>query len=469
MYFHPIFKPYSMSKTAKINATKELGTGRVSALLLQYAIPSIVAMLAAVLYNLADRIFIGHGVGALAISALALTLPLLNIAAAVGSLVGIGAASMISIKLGQNDKDSARRLLGNAVMLNVILGGALTIVCLIFLDPILYLFGASGDTIGYAREYMRILLYGNVFTHLYMGLNSILRATGFPEKSMIIMIFSVVVNVALDAAFIFWFKWGIGGAAWATVIAQFLAAGLQFVHFTNRKYEIGFTRGIFRLRRKIISGIVSIGMAPCLVNLCGSVVVILINQQLKRHGGDLYIGAYGIVNSMAMIFVMIVFGLNQAMQPIVGYNFGAKKYGRVNQALKLVILSATVVTTLGFVVGVGFPRQAAMMFTTDPQLIELAAHAMWIVFLMFPVVGFQIVTSNFFQSIGIARKAIFLSLTRQLIFLVPLLAILPGLTGTDGVWTSIPIADACAITITAIVLVRQMRRFKEEPQTIEQP
>ncbi len=458
-----------MSKTAKINATKELGTGKVSALLLQYAIPSIIAMLASVLYNLADSIFIGRVVGPLAISALALTLPLLNVAAAVGTLVGIGAASMISIKLGQNDKDSARRLLGNAVMLNVILGVGLTVVCLVLLDPILYLFGASGDTIGYAREYMRILLYGNVFAHLYMGLNSIMRATGFPQKSMAIMLFSVVVNIGLDAVFILWFDWGIAGAAWATVIAQFLAAGIQFVHFTNKKYEIGFTKGVFRLRSKIIAGIVSIGMAPCLVNLCASVVVILINQQLKSHGGDLYIGAYGIVNRVAIVFVWVVFGLNQAMQPIVGYNFGAKKYDRVTCALRLVILSATVVTTLGFVVGVCFPRRAAMLFTTDPQLIELAAHAMWIVCLMFPVVGFQIVTANFFQSIGMAPKAVFLSLTRQLIFLVPLLAVLPGVMGSDGVWVSLPIADACAIILTAIVLVRQMRKFKEELQPIDQP
>ena len=461
-------------QTAKINATKELGTAPVSKLLLQYAIPSIIAMTASVLYNLADRIFIGQGVGAMAISALALTLPLLNIAAAFGSLVGIGAASMISIKLGQNDKDSARRFLGNAVMLNVVLGLSLSIVCLIFLDPILYLFGASVDTIGYAREYMRILLYGNVFTHLYMGLNNVLRATGFPRKSMAIMIFSVIVNVVLDAIFIFWFGWGIAGAAWATVIAQFLAAGLQFMHFTNKKYDISFAKGIFRLRKKIISGIISIGMAPFLVNLCSSVVVILINQQLKSYGGDLYIGAYGIVNSITMIFIMIVFGFNQAMQPIAGYNFGAKKYGRVREVLRMTIICGTVVTTLGFIVGVFFPTQAAQIFVDAddalaPQLIAVASHALRIVCIIFPIVGFQVVTSNFFQSIGMAKKAIFLSLTRQLIFLVPLLAILPGVMGSDGVWASIPIADGMATIVTAAVLIRHFRKFRQEPQTIEQP
>ena len=462
------------SATAKISATRELGTGKVSKLLLQYAIPSIIAMTASVLYNLADRIFIGQGVGSMALSALALTLPLLNIAAAFGSLVGIGAASMISIKLGQGDKDTARTLLGNAVMLNVILGLGLSVVCLVFLDPILYMFGASEGTIGYAREYMRILLYGNVFTHLYMGLNNILRATGFPNKTMAIMIFSVVLNVGLDALFIFGLDWGIAGAAWATVIAQFFAAGLQFLHFTNKKYDIGFRKGIFRLRKKIISGIVSIGLAPFLVNLCSSVVVILINQQLKYHGGDLYIGAYGIVNSITMIFIMIVFGLNQAMQPIVGYNFGAKKYGRVKEALRLTIIAGTVVTTLGFVVGVFLPSQAAQMFVDKndalaPELIAVASHALRIVCIMFPIVGFQVVTSNFFQSIGMAKKAIFLSLTRQLIFLVPLLAVLPGIMGSDGVWASIPIADSAATILTAVVLIRLLRKFREEPQTVEQP
>lgn len=445
--------------TSKINATQELGTGKISKLLLEYAIPSIIAMTASVLYNIADRVFIGQVVGSMALSALALTLPLMNIAAAFGAMVGIGASSLISIKLGQNEKDTARNLLGNAVMLNLIMGVGLTVICLIWIDPILYLFGASDDTIGYAREYMRILLYGNVFTHLYMGLNNILRATGFPNKTMKIIFFTVIMNVGLDALFILVFHWGIAGAAWATVIAQFLAAGLQMLHFTNPKYEIGFRKGIFKLKKRIVGGIISIGMAPFLVNLCSSLVVILINHQLKAHGGDLFIGAYGIINSVTMVFVMIVFGLNQAMQPIVGYNYGARKYDRVEKTLKLVIIAATVVTTLGFVVGVIFPSLSSRAFTDDSQLIDIAAHGLRIVCLMFPIIGFQIVTSNFFQSIGMAKKAIFLSLTRQLLFLVPLLLILPNYMGSDGVWISMPIADTVATVLTAILLINQFRKF----------
>lgn len=446
-----------MSDTA---ATHLLGTQKISKLLLQYAIPSIIGMTASVLYNLADSIFIGHGVGPLAITALALTLPLMNIAAAFGAMIGIGASSLISIKLGQKDKASAQTLLGNAVMLNVILGLALGIACLIFLDPILYMFGASEDTIGYAREYTRILMAGNVFTHLYMGLNNILRAVGHPRKSMSVMLFSVAVNCVLDAIFIFWFDWGIAGAAWATVIAQFLAAILQFVHFTDKRNEIRFRKGVFRLRTKAVSGIMSIGLAPFFMNLCASLVVILINHALKNNGGDLYIGAYGVVNRLTMIFVMITFGLNQAMQPIVGYNYGAQKLDRVRETLWMVIRAATVVTTLGFVLGVFFPQAAARMFTSDQTLIDVSSRALRIVCLAFPIVGFQIVTSNFFQSIGLAWKAIFLSLTRQLLFLVPLLIILPNYLGSDGVWVSMPIADTAATILTAVMLAGQIRQFR---------
>lgn len=440
-------------------ATAELGTEKISKLLLKYAIPSIIAMTASVIYNLVDSIFIGHAVGPLAISALALTLPLMNIAAAFGAMIGIGASSLISIKLGQKDMDIARSILGNALVMNVIMGLSLSAVCLTFLDPILYTFGASEHTIGYAREFMTILLIGNVFTHLYMGLSNLLRATGFPRKSMAIMILSVFINAILAAIFIFVFEWGVAGAAWATVIAQFTAAILQFIHFANKKNEVSFSAGIFVLKKRIIAGILSIGLAPFFINLCASLVVILINQALKSTGGDLYIGAYGIVNRVVMVFGMVVFGLNQGMQPIVGFNYGARKYKRVKQALRLVILAATCVTTAGFLVGQFLPRQAAMMFTTDPTLLMAAERALRIVTSVFPIVGFQIVTASFFQSIDKAPKAIFLSLTRQLVFLIPLLLILPGIHGSDGVWMSMPIADTVSTILAAVLLTHQFKRF----------
>lgn len=443
-------------------AIAELGTEKISKLLLKYAIPSIIAMTASVLYNLIDSIFIGHAVGPLAISAVALTLPLMNIAAAFGAMIGIGASSLISIKLGQKDMKSARSILGNAIVMNVILGISLSIICLTFLDPILYMFGASDQTIGYAREFMRIFLLGNVFTHLYMGLSNLLRATGFPRKSMAIMILSVFINCILAAVFIFVFRWGIAGAAWATVIAQFTAAILQFIHFMDKKHEVSFSRGIFVLKKRIISGILSIGLAPFFINICTSLVVIIINNALKNNGGDLYIGAYGIVNRVVLVFGFIVFGLNQGMQPIVGFNYGARKYTRVKQALWLVILAATCVTTVGFLVGQLLPHQVAMMFTTDPTLLATAERALRIVTFVFPIVGFQIVTASFFQSIDKAPKAIFLSLTRQLVFLVPLLLILPGIYGSDGVWMSMPIADTVSTILAVILLAYQFRKFNAQ-------
>lgn len=437
-----------------------LGTEKISTLLLRYAIPAIIAMTASSLYNLVDSIFIGHGVGAMALSGLGITMPLMNLGAAFGSLVGIGASTQLSIKMGQNDRQSALLILGNVIILNTIIGLAYTAVCLPFLDQILYFFGASDNTIGYARSYMLIILAGNVITHVYLGLNDMLRASGYPGRAMAIMLTAVILNCILNAIFIFGFEWGIAGAAWATIIAQVVAMGLELRHFLNKKSFIHFTRGTIRLKRAIVKGILSIGMAPFLMYVCSSVIVILINKTLMSHGGDLYIGGYSIVNRIAMLFVMIVMGLNQGMQPIVGYNFGARKFDRVTKTLKYVVGCAVSVTTFGFIICQLFPQYITMLFTDDADLIAISSHGLRIVLIMFPFVGFQMVTSNFFQSIGMAPKAIFLSLTRQLIFLVPFLLIMPNFFGPDGVWMSMPMADSAATTLAAILLWKQFRKFR---------
>lgn len=437
-----------------------LGTEKISTLLLRYAIPAIIAMTASSLYNLVDSIFIGHGVGAMALSGLGITMPLMNLGAAFGSLVGIGASTQLSIKMGQNDRQSALLILGNVIILNTIIGLAYTAVCLPLLDQILYFFGASANTIGYARSYMLIILAGNVITHVYLGLNDMLRASGYPGRAMAIMLTAVILNCILNGIFIFGFGWGIAGAAWATVIAQVVAMGLELKHFLNKKSFIHFTRHTIRLKRTIVKGILSIGMAPFLMYVCSSVIVILINKSLMQHGGDLYIGGYSIVNRIAMLFVMIVMGLNQGMQPIVGYNFGARKFDRVTKTLKYVVGCAVSVTTFGFIVCELFPRYITMLFTDDPDLLAISSHGLRVVLAMFPFVGFQMVTSNFFQSIGMAPKAIFLSLTRQLLFLVPFLLILPDFFGPDGVWMSMPMADAAATTLAAILLWKQFRKFR---------
>ena len=445
---------------AKAGTATELGTERIGKLLMQYAIPAIIAMTASSLYNMVDSIFIGHGVGPLAISGLAITFPLMNLAAAFGSLVGVGASTLVSVRLGQKDYDTAQHILGNVITLNLIIGIGFTILTLLFLDPILYFFGASADTISYARDYMYIILLGNVVTHMYLGLNALLRASGHPQKAMYATIATVVINTILDPLFIYGFDWGIRGAAIATIIAQVISLLWQFKIFSNKDELLHFHRGIFCLRRKIVMDSLAIGMSPFLMNLAACFIVIVINQGLKRYGGDLSIGAFGIVNRLVFIFVMIVMGLNQGMQPIAGYNFGAQQYARVSRVLKLTIIFATVVTTSGFLMGMLIPDLVVSIFTSDEELIAISARGLRIVVMFFPIIGFQMVTSNFFQSIGMASKAIFLSLTRQMLFLLPALIILPRFFGAAGVWYSMPVSDLLASLVAMVMLVSQFRKFK---------
>ncbi len=439
-----------------------LGTEPVGKLLRQYAIPAIIAMTASSLYNMVDRIFIGQGVSALAISGLAVTFPLMNLAAAFGSLVGVGASTLISVKLGQRDYKTAQQVLGNVLVLNTIIGVVFMVFALLFLNPILFFFGASEQTIGYARDYMIIILLGNPITHIYLGLNSVLRSAGHPQKAMYATIMTVVLNSILDPLFIFGFKWGIQGAAIATILSQLVALMWQFKLFSNKDELLHFHRGIFHLKRRIVFDSLAIGMAPFMMNLAACFIVILINNGLKNHGGDLAIGAYGIVNSVAFLFVMIVMGLNQGMQPIAGYNYGALQMNRVLEVLRKTIFYATLITTVGFLAGELIPRLIVRIFTPDETLMDLAVYGMRITVMFFPFVGFQMVVSNFFQSIGMAKKAIFLSLTRQVIFLIPFLLILPHFFGITGVWASLPAADFVAFVVSAIMLVIQIKKFKAQ-------
>ena len=441
-----------------------LGTENIGKLLMQYAVPAIIAMTASSLYNMVDSIFIGHGVGTMAISGLALTFPLMNLAAAFGSLVGAGAATLISVKLGQKDYDTAQRVLGNVFVLNILLGVAFTVIVMAFLDPILYFFGGSDETVGYARDYMYIILLGNTITHLYLGLNAVLRSSGHPQKAMYATIATVIINTILDPVFIYGFGWGIRGAAIATIVAQIISLMWQLWIFSSKEELLHFHRGIFRLKRKIVFDSLAIGMSPFLMNMAACFIVILINQGLKKYGGDLAIGAFGIVNRLVFIIVMIVMGLNQGMQPIAGYNFGAKQYERVTKTLKLTIIYATGVTTFGFIIGMLFSDTVVGIFTSDAELIELSAKGLRIVVMFFPIIGFQMVTANFFQSIGMASKAIFLSLTRQMVVLLPCLLILPRFFGAAGVWYSMPISDLLASLIAGTMLVWQFRKFRVQAQ-----
>ena len=448
--------------TSQKGTATELGTERIGKLLMQYAIPAIIAMTASSLYNMVDSIFIGHGVGPLAISGLAITFPLMNLAAAFGSLVGVGASTLISVKLGQKDYTTAQHILGNVVSLNLLIGLLFTLVSLLFLDPILYFFGASDATLPYARDYMITILLGNVITHMYLGLNSVLRSAGHPQKAMAATILTVVINTLLDPLFIYTFHMGIRGAAIATVLAQVISLCWLIKIFCNKNELLHLKRGIYRLKTTLVENIIGIGLAPFFMNLASCFIVILINKGLKLYDGDLAIGAFGIVNRIVFLFVMIVMGLNQGMQPIAGYNFGAQHYHRVNQVMKYTVIAATLVTTTGFLVGELMPELAVSAFTTDAQLIQLSAKGLQVVVLFFPIIGFQMVTSNFFQSIGMAKKAIILSLSRQVLILIPCLLILPLFWGVKGVWYSMPISDITASIIAGTMLYAQFKHFKQQ-------
>lgn len=449
-----------------LQATLELGTKPIGRLLWQYALPAIVAMLASSLYNMVDSIFIGQGVGPIAISGLAITFPFMNLTGAFGAAIGVGSSTYLSVKLGQKDYRTAERILGNTLMLNVYVGVALSVVCLLMLDPILRFFGASDATLPYARQYMVIILAGNVVTHTYLGLNAVLRAASKPRQAMNATIFTVVLNTILDPIFIY--PWGLGlgisGAAYATILAQILALCYQARLLGDKRQLIHFSRGTYKLQSQIIKNIIAIGVSPFAMNVCSCIIVIFINNQLVSYGGDLAVGAYGISNKILFVFTMFVLGLNQGMQPIAGYNFGAQRFDRLMRVVKLTMLSATAVVTVGWCFAMFPPQLCVRLFTTDATLIGIAANALRISGCMFPIVGYQMVTTNFFQCIGKVKVSIFLSLSRQLIFLLPMLWLLPHFFQLNGVWFSMPTSDLLASVVTAWVMVRYMRMFKRQQQ-----
>ena len=438
----------------------ELGQKPVGRLLWQYALPAVVAMSASSLYSIIDRAFIGQVVGADAIAGLGITFPFMNLSGAFGAAVGVGASTCISVKLGQRDYTTAEHLLGNTITLNLIIGFAFMAVCLLFLDPILYFFGASAVTLPYAREFMQVILLGNMITHMYFGMNAVLRAAGKPRHAMYATLFTVACNVVLVMAFVWWFRWGIRGAALATVTSQTLALCWQMWLFSDQKELLHLKRGIYRLKSNLVKNIISIGISPFLMNATACVIVIAMNNLFLRYGGDMAVGAYSIANTMAMVFFMFVIGVNQGMQPIAGYNYGAKKYDRMMRCLWLAIAAATTILFVGWALAMAFPQQIARIFTTDPVLIDMAARGIRLNMLVFFVVGSQAVITNFFQCIGKVRISIFLSLSRQLFLLLPLAYVLPLFLGLDGVWYSMAASDFLSFSMTIPILLWYIRRFK---------
>ena len=437
-------------------ATLALGTQPVGRLLWQYALPGVIAMTASSLYNMVDSIFIGHGVGPMALAALGISFPLMNIGAAFGAAVGIGGSTLMSLRLGQRQYDKANNVLGNMVALNIITGLLVGIVSIIFLDPILTFFGASEQTLPHAREYMFILLLGNVITHLYLGLNAALRSASKPRAAMIATIVTVVLNTILDPIFIWPLHMGIKGAAIATVLAQVIVLSWQLWQFSRQRELQHLEWRFLKPARAIVKDIVSIGVSPFAMQITGCVVAIFMNNALMKYGGDLAVGAYSIANRLGFVFFMVIIGICQGFQPIAGYNYGARNMDRVKRVLRLTITASVAAMTVGWIIGEVFPEACCRLFSDDEQLIAISIRGIRINMIAFPLIGYQAVATNFFQTIGKVRISIFMSLSRQLIFLLPMLLLFSAVWGLDGVWASLPASDLAAFVVAVII----MQRFK---------
>lgn len=455
----------------KAKDTEALGKTKISTLLKEYAVPAIIAMAASSLYNVVDSIFIGNGVGKFALTALGVSFPLMNLMTALGMLVGVGGATILSLLLGQNNRKGAEEVLGNVVSLNLIIGAAFSLLCYIFLDPILIAFGATENTLSYAHEYMAIILIGNVFNHVFYGLNSCLRSIGHPATAMVLTLLTEIINIVLDPLFIFVFDMGVAGAAWATVIAEGIGLIIIMWLFCRPRMEVNFTRGIFRLNWYFAKESLKIGVSPFLMNAVACLVNISINHQMLKYVGDIGIGAYSIIHRISFLFLMVVMGLMQGMQPIAGYNFGARKYSRVKEVYFLTVKWAVGITTAGFLCSEFLPSLLCRAFTSESDLLELSVKGLKYMNIFFPVVGFQIATTQLFQSIGMVNKSVFLSLSRQLIFLIPMLYIFPLKWKETGLWLSFPGSDIASATMALIMmlfLLKDLRKLKDgdDPSSI---
>ncbi len=437
----------------------KLDKAPVGKLLWEYSLPAVVGIMVMSVYNVVDRIFIGQGVGADAIAGLAITFPVMNVSAAFGVLIGAGASTRTSIVLGMGDKPMAERVLGNSIVMTLIFGTIYIAFFGVFMDQILRLFGASDTSLPYARDYMTYMLPGLLFNNLTYSFNNVMRSSGYPTKAMVTMFIGAILNVVLDPIFIFVFHMGIKGAAIATVISMGVSMAFVLAHFCNSKSEVHFKRGIYKLQWSILLPIVSIGAAPCIVNTAGCAINAVINNTVYNYGGDTGVAAIGIFTSYTQLIISFVMGVCMGMQPIVGYNYGARRYDRLKRVFWLSALVSTVVCVIGALGAQLFPEAISRMFTNDGILIDAGNMVLRLTSLAFWMVGFQIVATTFFQSLGEAGKSIFMSLSRQVIFLMPLLFTLPHLLGYRGVWLSFPVSDVCATIVSVMLLVMQIRKI----------
>lgn len=444
------------------NKTKRLGELPVGKLLLEFSIPAIIAMIANALYNVVDSIFVGRGVGSLALTGVTIAFPIMIILMAFGMLIGIGATALISLKLGQHERDEAEKILGTAFAAIFLMGSVIPLVLLLFLDPILRFLGATPDVFDYAKQFSMVILIGSVFQFISFGLNNVIRAEGNPMISMGTMLFSAGLNTILNPIFIFVLHWGVIGSALATVSTQVLVSVYIIYHFTIGHSNLKLQKKYIRIHFDLLGKVAAIGLSPFLLQMAASVTFIIFNNHLLTYGGEMAVAAMGVINRSTMMLLMPIFGINQGAQPIIGYNYGAKKYDRVKKTLILASVSATTICVIGFIVIELFSHQIIGLFNKEPELIEIGTHGIRIFLLMLPVVGVQIVITNYFQAVGKAPKAILLSLTRQVLFLIPLVLILPSFFRLDGIWMAGPIADFSSSMLAVILLIKEFRYLQKK-------
>lgn len=452
-----------------MNSQKRLGEMKIGKLILEFSIPAIIGMLVNTLYNIIDRIFIGHieGIGNIAMAGVGITMPLMTIILAFGMLIGIGTATKISIKLGQHDKEGAEKLLGNAFTLIIIISIFLTIVGMIFSNPLLRVFGASENIIGYGEEFIQVIFIGCIFNMISFGLNHSIRSDGSPRIAMASMLMSAIINIILDPIFIFGFNLGVRGGALGTVVAQTISSIWILYYFTKGASVLKIRKENLKLSKKAVLSIIAIGISPFSMQLAQSAVQVVSNNSLQKYGGDIAVSAMTIIGSLAMVFLMPIFGLNQGLQPIIGYNFGAKKYNRVKQAVKYGIIVATVIVTVGFIIIEAASEILVMAFNGEPSLIEVTSHGMRISLIMLPFIGAQIIATNYFQSIGRVKISMLLSLLRQVIILIPCLLIIPTFFGLNGVWIAAATSDFLSVVITFIVFIKKSKELSKDKKIQE--
>ena len=446
-----------------MDRTKQLGEEKISKLLLKFSIPAIIGMLVNALYNIVDRIFIGNGVGTLGIAGISIGFPIMIVIMACGMLIGIGANSLISIKLGEQKKDEAELIMGNAFILLIGISVVISSIGLLFIEPLLKAFGASKDVLPYAKQYMRVILWGTTFQSIGFGMNNFIRAEGNPKIAMLTMLIGAVLNTILDPIFIFVFKWGMQGAAFATIISQAVSAAWVLYHFLGGRSTLKLRVKNIKLQISTVTQILALGAAPFAMQLAAGLLNVVMNKTLRAYSGDVAISSMGVVTSIYTLILMPVFGVNQGVQPIIGFNYGARKYDRVKEALKLGILGATFIVTLGFIMTRLVPVQLVSLFNKDDaELIDIGTRALKYYLLFLPIIGFQIISANYFQAIGKPRQAALLSLSRQVLILIPSIIILPKFFGLNGVMFAGPVADGISSVVTGLWILAELRQLSKQ-------